>query len=254
LHKVDNNNNNIGIETKFFAAEFKEQTANTKMFHLHNFDKIFEKTRISKSPHPLFYHYTGFNARTSNQGKIGHVFPCRLVALPNTPEKIIEQVGTEVIAIQLFRTRCSTPRVDLACYDAESNKIIWHKRCTSIFRYYYSDTLFEMDNADYEKIKQVYIDFIIDSGLYYDPTRGIQPDSKFYNNKTFYSADNNEDDDLLNIESQSSTEIPNRRTSRFSNAAMRSATTINSASTEDSEVTNVSTTKVQKKTMHWIKL
>jgi hypothetical protein len=107
-----------------------------------------------------------------------------------------------------------------------------------------------MDNADYEKIKQVYIDFIIDSGLYYDPTRGIQPDSKFFNNKTFYSADNNEDDDLLNIESQSSTEIPNRRTSRFSNAAMRSATTINSASTEDSEVTNVSTTKVQKRKNH----
>jgi hypothetical protein len=239
LHQTDNNNNNIGTETKFFAAEYKEQTPNTKMFHLHNFDKIFEKTRISQSPNPLFYYYTGFNARLSNQGKLGHVFPCKLIAIPNTPEKVIEQVGEEVIALQIFRTRCSAPRLDLACYDPTTNKIIWHQRCTNIFRYYYCDTLFDMDNSEYIKIIQVFIDYIIETGLYYDPSRGIMPDSKFFNSKTFYSADNNDDvDDDVNIDAQN---LAKRRSKVSTVNTISTSTTI--TTNEDSEVTNPSKNK-----------
>jgi hypothetical protein len=40
--------------SEFYAAEFKEQTQSTKLYHILGFEKIFDATRISQQD-PLFF-------------------------------------------------------------------------------------------------------------------------------------------------------------------------------------------------------
>jgi hypothetical protein len=52
----------------------------------------------------------------------------------------------------------------------------------------------EHSATEYQEMIDAYILFIISNSLYYDSSRGLAPDSKYYNNKEFYTADDDEDE------------------------------------------------------------
>jgi hypothetical protein len=125
---------------------------------------------------------------------MGHIFPSKLTAFDNAPAAIVAELGNDVIGVQFLRTRCANPRLDMLCYDMVKKIIFINKRCPKFLKHYYSDVLFELSTTEYQEMIDAYVLFVISNSLYYDPSRGLPPDSKYYNNKKFYTADDDEDE------------------------------------------------------------
>jgi len=95
-----------------------------------------------KPDHPIFYHWTSHNARATN--KIGHVLPCKLVNV-ESPSDVDCLIG-----IQIWRTRCSKPRIDMIVYDVPLHKTYIITNCTNFLKTHYCDFSFALKPDQYD--------------------------------------------------------------------------------------------------------
>ena len=100
------------------------------------------------------------------------MFPTRLSPTKNANANFVEQFGLENIGLQLWKTRCSNPRLDLIYYDAATKTIKKIERCQSVLKNFFSDVDYEIETSFYDTIIAKFVDYNLVNGWYYNPSRG----------------------------------------------------------------------------------
>ena len=155
-------------------ARYNEQTPKVNLYCAIGFNDIHD------TPHdPILYHFTAFNGRLNSGGKIAHVFPAKLTQIKNCDKKIVALIGNNKIGIQIWKTRCSSPVLNLVTFDLEKKIVERFPKCTKILKNYYSDLSYKMDERSYSEMISAYTQYIEANRLYYDPKRGLHPDTKY---------------------------------------------------------------------------
>ena len=114
---------------------------------------------VSQSNHPVFYHYDAFNGRTCSQGKTAHIFPAKL-KLKNSPKFTEKRKANnkipfetdEFIGLQLWKTRCNNPRLDLIVYGIGSKQIYLIHNCLSFLRSHVCDLEFDFGDVNFSDV------------------------------------------------------------------------------------------------------
>jgi len=138
-----------------FDLHFKENDDETSQWDLFNNQVHF----IPESNHPVFYHYDAFNGRTCSQGKTAHIFPAKLKLRSGSTfiEKrknnaSIPFTTNEFIGLQLWKTRCNNPRLDLVVYGIQSKEIFLIHNCLTYLRTHVCDLNFELCGTEFSEI------------------------------------------------------------------------------------------------------
>jgi hypothetical protein len=113
--------------------EYYDRSKNQTFFSEPKFNALYHITQLDPT-HPYLYHYTPWNCilvKLNNSKKYINksyqqifVLPARIVFYKNWPED--HKVGAQ-IAIQFYKTRCNSPRIDIICYDTQFPAIYIHK-------------------------------------------------------------------------------------------------------------------------------
>jgi len=94
--------------------------------------------------HPLFYHYNAFNGIMIGRGKIVRLFPSKLVQINKTDQYINsskKQFSSDnsYIGLQIWKTRCNNPRLDLVVFNETKKSIEIIKDCKLFLKLYNCD-------------------------------------------------------------------------------------------------------------------
>ena len=110
---------------------------------------------VSQSNHPVFYHYDAFNGRICSQGKTAHIFPTKLKLKKGSTFSEKRKVNIKIpfetdefLGLQLWKTRCNNPRLDLVVYGIKSKEIFLIHNCLSFLRSHVCDLEFDCSSID----------------------------------------------------------------------------------------------------------
>ena len=114
---------------------------------------------IPESNHPIFYHFDAFNGRICSLGKTAHIFPAKLKLRNGSTftERRKKNISIpfktdQFIGLQLWKTRCNNPRLDLVVYGIESKEIYVIHNCLSYLRIHVCDLSFDFTGIDFSEI------------------------------------------------------------------------------------------------------
>jgi hypothetical protein len=110
--------------------------------------------RFHPAPHspndPIFFHWTSYNGRTStSKNKIGHVFPAKLSKIKDEEKYLNTET---LIGVQIWKTRCNKPRIDLLVYNLTKKTTYLINNCISILSKHYCDFSFALTDVQYEEM------------------------------------------------------------------------------------------------------
>jgi hypothetical protein len=100
--------------------------------------------------HPVFYHYNAFNGIMIGKGKLVRLFPSKMspvdktVAEATNSNKNKFSYDNSYVGLQIWKTRCNNPRLDLVVYNETKQCIEIIKDCKiflKLFKCDFKDTI-----------------------------------------------------------------------------------------------------------------
>jgi hypothetical protein len=98
--------------------------------------------------HPLFYHYNSFNGIMIGKEKLVRLFPSKLIKIEDKEKVLTNSNSTKAkkfsfensyVALQIWKTRCNSPRIDIVVFNENIQQIEIIKDCKSFLKLFKCD-------------------------------------------------------------------------------------------------------------------